>query len=665
MRAVKLYLVLLIASLLLILSPQRVYAESDVERVIIVSIDSMNNDFVFNEYANPNFTLTPNIGILVRNGAAFTDAEAVMPTKTQVNHVTMVSGCYADKIGVAGNFVLFRNKTSAIFWRRYVYPWMRPDLIKSDTIFKAMERENPEYTSAVVAGKNFVGRPIWADIQVGPGYLSKTAQELGLNKFPEVQLLDAPDEWTMDNTLLVLESLDPDVTLINLGFLDPAQHIFGHGSMESWAALSWADYQVGRLQQYLIESGKLSSTLIILTADHGQSNEWKGIAVGNVLRKQNIKNEVVADGSFAHIFLKDDGDLKKAVEILSGLEAVDGIWYGDSLDDIHIRTPYTGDIAISLKPPYEAYSYYRDPFIGTHGGLQQRFVPLIFFGPNIQRGLVLKNASLTDIAPTICEITGLPLPIDSQGVVLPVIDRSQEIAPAISPRFEEYQHYTLSYISLIPFVLSVLTLVPALIILKGVGRPWIDVTSGEVSNIVPYLLSTTSVILAITSSCFSYVVNLYSVPGIQPDAFLVSMDYKILGSFIVSMSLSLVIIWFAPLIIQASLQKIRRREMRIRTIPVSVIIIILSQLIYASFNMLIRIPYGIAFHVFMIFFFGGVGLSYLFRILMIRRYIEVNRRNIFLWTISAGILNSVFWFYLLMYVLFPNYLFEMGIISIL
>jgi len=633
--------------------------------VIIVSIDSMNNDFVFNEYENPDFVLTPNIGGLVRNGAAFTDAEAVMPTKTQVNHVTMVSGSYAEKIGIAGNYVLDRNRTSVFFFRRYVYPWKRPELIKADTIFKAMEREDPDLTSAVVAGKNYVGRPIWADIQVGPSYLSRTAEELGIRKFPEVQLWDAPDEWTMENALLILEEADPDMMLINLGFLDPAQHSFGHGSMESWAALSWADYQVGRLLEYLIGSGKMDRTLIVLTADHGQSNEWKDIDIGKYLKTNGVKTEVVADGPFAHIFLRSQDDIGKAVDVLEGLDAIDGLWYGESLDDIHIRTPYTGDIVVSLMLPYEAFSYLRDPFIGTHGGLQLRFVPLVFLGPNVERGLVMSNASLTDVVPTICEITGLPLPEDSQGRVLPVIDRSQRTAPEVSYTLTAYRHYTLSYVSLFFFTVSILILIPAFMIQKGYGHPWIDVSPDEISNIVPYLLLTTSVVFSMTSSFFSYVVNLYSVPGIQPDSFLVSMDFKILGSFIVSMSLSLVIIWFTPLGVQLALQRIRRKGGKIRTIPLSIVFLIVTQLIYTSINMVTRIPYKISFHVFILFFFGGLGLSYVFRVFMVDKFIEANKRNVMLWTIFSGVSNTIFWFYLLMFVLFPNYLFEIGISSII
>ncbi len=657
--------VLLFLFFALYLFPQVAHAESDVDRVIIVSIDSMNNDFLFNRYENPNFVHTPNMGTIVKNGATFTDAEAVMPTKTQVNHITMVSGSYTEKIGVPGNYVYDVNKTGFFFFEKYVYPWKKPGMIKAETIFQAMERENPDYTSAVVAGKNFVGRPIWADIQVAPGYVTKTAERLGVRKFPEVLFFDAPDEWTMDNVLLVLEEADPDIMLVNLAFLDPAQHIFSHGSMESWAALSWADHQLGRLLKYLTESGKLSGTLIVLTADHGQSNKWESVNIGRVLRENGMRAEVVADGSFGNIFLKDDGDLKRAVGVLKGIEGIDGIWYGEGLNEIRIKTPYTGDIAISLRPPYEVYSRFKEPFIGVHGGLQQRFVPLVFFGPNIKRGVIMEKASLTDIIPTICEITGYPLPKDSQGWVLPVVDRSMRSSPEITYQLDDYSYYTVSYVSLIPFLLSLLILVPAFIVYRGYGHPWVDITSDTVSQIVPYLLLATSVVLAMTSSFFSYIVNLYSIPGIQPDSYIVSMNYSVLGSFIVSMNVSLIIIWFTPLGIQVLLQKARGRRIQIRTIPLTIVILTISQLMYASIHMLFHVPYTIAFHMFILFFFGGLGITYLFRISLIRKYVHVNRRNIILWTAVSGVLNGIFWFYLQMFMLFPNYLYEMGIVFII
>jgi hypothetical protein len=46
--------------------------------------------------------------------------------------------------------------------------------------------------------------------------------------------------------------------------------------------------------------------------------------------------------------------------------------------------------------------------------------------------------------------------------------------------------------------------------------------------------------------------------------------------------------------------------------------------------------------VFILFFFGSLGTSYLFRISLIRKYFEVNRRNIILWTAVSGAPNRVF-----------------------
>jgi len=97
------------------------------------------------------------------------------------------------------------------------------------------------------------------------------------------------------------------------------------------------------------------------------------------------------------------------------------------------------------------------------------------------------------------------------------------------------------------------------------------------------------------------------------------MNYNILGSYIVSMSISLIIIWFAPLLIQITLQKIRKRKIRIRTIPLSIIILTIFQLTYTSIHILIYIPYTIAFHIFIMFFFCGLGISYFFRIYLIKK----------------------------------------------
>ncbi|MBC8497361.1 alkaline phosphatase family protein, partial [Candidatus Bathyarchaeota archaeon] len=149
-------------------------------------MDSMNNDFIFNENENPDFSITPNIGSLVKNGASFTMAEAVMPTKTQVNHVTIVSGSYADNIGIVGNYVFDPSKNSKAYMGNIDFPWKNPSLIKADTIFKAMEREDSDYTSLIVAGEKYVGGPLLGGYQSFPAYTFDNAEERGVVEVPEV-----------------------------------------------------------------------------------------------------------------------------------------------------------------------------------------------------------------------------------------------------------------------------------------------------------------------------------------------------------------------------------------------------------------------------------------------------------------------------------------------
>jgi phosphonoacetate hydrolase len=636
-------------------------SNSDVERVIIITLDSVNNKLIFNEYDNPNYVITPNVGQLIRNGAAFTCAEAVMPTKTQVNHVTIVSGSYAEKIGIIGNYVYVPEKSGTLFFQKYDAPWKNPELIKADTIFMSMERENPDYTSAIVAGKNFVGVPIWADIQSAPAYTSDSAKIMGITAFPEIRLWDSPDKWVMNNALVVLEKEDPEIMLINLGFTDPVQHSFGHASREAWAALAWADYQVGRLIKYLVDSGKLEKTLIVVTADHGQTNTLERIPLEKELKKENIKAFILADGAFASIFLHNKDDLSLAVEILSSKNYIDGIWYGEGFEEYKIATPYTGDIAVSMAPPYEAFSKIRPPFLGIHGGLQQRFVPLIFFGPNIEMGLVLEHASLTDIVPTVCKITGYPIPDDSQGVVLPVINMSNQKAPMIKPVFIEYKPKLMSFLTLIFFVLSLLSLIPVFLIQRGNDAPVIDVNAENFDKILPLGLSTFSVIFAMGASFYSYIVNLYSIPGIQPDSFLVAMDFGIVGSFLISFTLVLLILWYAPLLFRILIQRVRGRAWNIKTVPRSLEILIVILLSFTLINTFVAIPYNYAFFIFILFFFGGLIISLGYRIYVFKNHLSDNKKRLIIITGVSGVLIIFIWFSMLTFVLFPSYLYEYGL----
>jgi len=568
-----------------------------IERVIIISVDSMNSDYLFNPQLNPNFTYTPNMGQLVRNGASFPNARGVLPSLTQVNHLSMISGYLPNKFGFPGNHIFFKENGT------YLRPWRHPELIKSDTLFKAMEKEDPNYTTAVVAGKDFVGCTIWADIQVGPSCVNEGARRLGISEFPEFGIHDAPDSWVADNALKILKEVDPDAMLIHFGFLDQIQHYHGFSSTEALSQLSWADQQIGRLLEYLVESSKLNTTLIVLIADHGQTNRWKDAPLRRVLEERGIKATFYTDGSMAHIYLRDRGQLEEAVEALEESGMFDGIWVGDELKEIGLNTPYSGDIFVSLRPPYRAPVYvgplvfsYGKP--GTHGGLAETFIPLVFFGPHVKEGVFHLNASLLDVVPTISNLTGYPAPLDLDGKVLSIYDESEEV-PSVKPYLAEWRRRKTS----LPLGLSSLSV----LILGLAFRP----RKRKVS------LSSLGLGLLICSLLLSQVAKLYlDSPTMPQNRFLFwNFTFPFLLFFLFPFLLSFSLLGLkgrGGLVRRLIRLGAKHLGMRGDLSPSQVLFpISVSTMIYIWLLLLLPIPYQLVSPTFSIFWYGGFFLSFL------------------------------------------------------
>ncbi len=624
---------LLAIALVAVLPSPALGLEGGIDRVMLISIDSMNSDYLFETRHNPDFSLTPNMGGLVRGGTAFPRAECVLPSVTQVNHMTMVCGCRADRMGIVGNAV-YRVDEKAIFdWLKISWPWRHPDLIVAETLFDAMSRADTGLTSAVVAGKNFVGCPIRADIQVGPACVSRSTKEAfpHFRKFPEVIGWDSPDRWVMDMALEVIEARDPDVAFIHLPFVDPVQHYFGHGSTEAWAAVAWADAQVGRLLDLLRRSGKLGRTLIILTADHGQTNIWRPVAPDEMLAEEGIECEVYPEGPFANIFLQRRGDLERAVGRLEASGIFDGIWYGNLIDGAGLRTPYTGDILVSMRPPFDTMVYFAAaPHLGAHGGLSTMTVPIIFFGPSVDRGVVsVEQASLTDIVPTLCRLTGLPLPRDVQGTVLPVENSSFDLAPEIDVFLKKGEAGGTGFLPII-FIAIALALLVAVLAQEGNHRVlFFDASVFRAGSPGPLTGTalTLSTALSICSAFFVLFHDLYaSVPGIPPDAYITSMLPSIHGgSYIIFLPIVAGLMWFGHwsvggLILWAAARRIVKTGpgALLRHLPLTFTPMAVGMGAYTVVHLFTRLPAHPAFFAFQFLFWGDMLLMGLWSLVLVQ-----------------------------------------------
>ncbi len=607
-----------------------------IERVILISIDAVNWDYIFDNGQNPQFSVTPNLGELIRHGTAFKRARGVLPAVTQVNHLVMVTGCYPERIGVPANefFDLERRKLIAA--------WKNPELIKVKNLFQVLEENNSSFTTAVVAGKNYVGVPIWADLQVAPAKIPDSTKRFfpDFKEFPEPILNDATDSWVMDKALKILDKADPQVMLIHLPYMDHAQHHWGWKSPEAWAQLRWADHQIGRLLKYLKQSGKLERTLIVVTSDHGQHNFWQEVDVLGELERHGIRAKLNPPVNYFHLYLENAEQVEEAVRVIRSMGIANGIWYENEIDEIHLRTPYTGEIFVSLKPPYKAmikifWFKTSSPQIGEHGGLTETEVFMILFGPHVRRGVLYENgASLVDIVPTICDLVGLPTPENMQGRSLKALIYSEN---SLAPDIEYHLlKETRMRIGLMPILTFILTMILLYSCVSLDPRKWYKVISRQERGAAVlktrqpllYLLLITS---SISTGFFVYIENLYSdAPGINPDKFLVTMPFfsklhlrsiwlPLPTSWISAIPILTLVMWLGHmyvggLILGAVQRFILRTQLTedLKLVPIFFVPFIASEVLCSLIFLLLPIGPNLCYEFFTGMFWVGFAFSFLF-----------------------------------------------------
>ena len=85
----------------------------------------------------------------------------------------------------------------------------------------------------------------------------------------------APDVSTMDAAIAMVEEFDPDLVFVNLGDVDRVGHSDLTGTTlkaARTAALASTNVQIGRFVDLLKSSGRWSSAMVIVLADH--SMDW-------------------------------------------------------------------------------------------------------------------------------------------------------------------------------------------------------------------------------------------------------------------------------------------------------------------------------------------------------------------------------------------------------
>ena len=218
------------------------------DRVYVVVVDGCRPEEI-------GSGMMPRLQAQRRRGTNYPRACSLPVMETIPNHVMMMTGVRPDRSGVPANSIYDRQE-------RDFRELDRPGDLHFPTIIERLNRRG--LTTGTVLSKEYLF-----------GIFGTRATHRWEPE-PVIPVSGhAPDQFTMDATLDIIEEFDPHLVFVNLGDCDRAAHSDLSGTTlqaARRAALTSADTQVGRLVDKLDSTGRWARSMLVVLADH--SMDW-------------------------------------------------------------------------------------------------------------------------------------------------------------------------------------------------------------------------------------------------------------------------------------------------------------------------------------------------------------------------------------------------------
>lgn len=332
---------------------------------------------------------TPTLDELGRRGWR-TVGQGAMPSVTNVNNVSIITGGPSSVHGITSNYYLDRASGKATYMES-------ADFILAPTIFERGTQSGRR--STVITAKDKLRALIGRGASEVISAESPPAWLTGAIGAPPPILSVEVNHWLFRAAAAVCRARPPD--LMYLATTDFAQHKFAPESAESQTNLAALD----SLLADILNSGP--EFTVVATADHGMRAKTRGLDLGQILSQAGIaadavpiiKDRYVAHhqnlGGAAYIFLENAAQLGEAAAVLRAEPGVESVWTcGAAAEAFQLHPDRIGDLFVLaveeavfglLPSAREAVS------VRSHGCVHTRLVPIIACGPNVPREPVAYN----------------------------------------------------------------------------------------------------------------------------------------------------------------------------------------------------------------------------------------------------------------------------------
>jgi len=424
-------------------------------RFVLMVMDGLRPDLV-----TP--ALMPRLARLAAEGTRFAAARSVFPSETRVATSSLLTGCRPGAHGLAANTLFDRaaapdrllrtNRLAdlALLAGDAPSPLQRPGL---GEILAAAGR-SLAVVSAGSPGQTLLAHPLaealgafrWNAEDTDTAAARRVAARLGATPPAAVPNIPRVEHAARVLTEVVLPELVPDVALLWCPEPDVSFHYRGLLAGETRAALAAADAALGRVLAWREARPDAAEIAVLVLSDHGHVTGHRKLDIAAELRRggfaagQDAEAEVVvAPAAAPGLWLRDPGLAPRLADWLAGQPWAGPLLARDPallpgalplslLDAAHARS---ADLMLLLageeapdawglpgRAPFDAQDVPEGG--GMHGGLHRRELAtvLVADGGPFRRGATVQAAcDLTDIAPTLLHLLGLPV-AGMQGRVL-------------------------------------------------------------------------------------------------------------------------------------------------------------------------------------------------------------------------------------------------------
>ena len=339
-------------------------------KALIVCLDGCDPEYIKGDL--PNFSrLERSFGL------------AVVPTTTNVNAVSIVTGKYPKDHGITSNFYYDKRLKRAYYMES-------PDFILAESIFERASRMG--LRSAMVTAKEKLRKLLSRGVDLSfsaeapAGWI---VDEVG----PPPSIYSAEvNSWLFASFLEVLKGFNPDLSLLMT--TDYVMHKFPPRSEEARRSMEALDRWLGRLIDYL--ESQSEEFLLFLTADHGMSEKSRGIDPEKLLRSEGIEAlsvPIIRDryvlhhsnlGGASYIYLREDEEVDRALEVLSSVDGVEeALSREEAVSLYNLHPDRIGDIFL-LGEEDVVFGKGEGEFfqvnLRSHGSLHEREIPIFSYG---------------------------------------------------------------------------------------------------------------------------------------------------------------------------------------------------------------------------------------------------------------------------------------------